>query len=273
MTGLKWVGLSLLLVLGVGVRAQDIQTEMALFGNVSDAFVYTQQAASGGFQPNADGTWQLRLDGIAPEIDLFDVDGVSKQTFQTADLIADWNDSIATAPADQSNAELNPFYAQGDLTTAEFTAQVLIQGATYDAATGSLVYTVTLLIYIPTADVSGQPFNAAFVPVVNKDVAAEFGVAALSIKGSNALLDTLKLAALSRLSALRPATTVECQTAATQIRSSTTTLNDLYSQLTLNQRTLSKDDLDALLSQISTVRQQVYYARTWFNANCQARRR
>jgi hypothetical protein len=247
--------------------AQDVETELAIFGSNRNAFVFTQEATGGTFTKNEDGTWALSLQGIPAEVEVTEMGVMSARTYETADLVAQWQASIDAAQTAEL-AELNPYYADATLELDDALASMTIVGAVYDASTETLTYTVQLNAYLPVASVEGQAYDTNFVMVQDKDVAPEFEAASLSISGGNAFLDALKQAILADASGIRLGEVATCESTAANIVLLQAELDAINVQIQTLVAQSKTQEAIALITPRNVTRTNLFYAKTWFRANC-----
>ncbi len=267
---MKRLLLGLVALIGVfgSAIAQDIETELAIFGNNRDAFVFSQEATGGTFSKNENGTWALSLQGIPSQIEITEMGVVSARTFATVDLVTQWQASIDTAATNSELADLNPYYADAVLELADALVNLTIVGAFYDELTEIMTYTVRLNAYLPIESIEGQAYDDTFVLIQDKDVTAEFGAASLAISGSNAFLDALKQAVIADASGIRLADVATCESTNTSITALQAELDAINMQIQGLLAQKKTAELNALIVPRNTLRANLFYAKTWFSTNC-----
>ncbi len=199
----------------VAAQEQPIFTEMALFGASDDAaFVFLQQAQAGSLAQLEGTRYTLTLTGVPAQVEVVRVAPAGVETFETADLVAEWQKAIDSA-ASEAPGLPNPFHAPAELQGDFGYAYLTIEGAAYDAAAESLTYTVDVILYLTNETLEGG-YDEALSAFEPKEVVPSFGPATLAISGSNAFIDALKTAMVARLEAVR--FEEACQTASRRIQ-------------------------------------------------------
>jgi hypothetical protein len=230
---------------------EDTQGDIDIFGAAFEAaYIFNQAATGGTLTPLEGNLYELQLTGIPAELDIMKVNPPGLLTYVTENLAQDWTNAIQNA----GDADVTQVLAE--LNTNGNTVVMALDSATYDAATETMTYTGEVVQYIPFA--ANQEFNLenATADLEKAEIPTTFEAVTLTISASAEFWGSLQNGANFRLAAIRSNDHPQCESVRGILAELTTTLDD----------TLSSEADKA--ETIATLSQQINYAESWLEANC-----